>query len=244
MRDDVLLKIGGHKLRPPVICAAVIGEDLSTMGTAINRALDQGADLIELRLDGLRDLGNWRRLLSGDVPMIVTNRARREGGYFKGEEDERVKPLLEGITAGVACVDIEFSTPQEQLREVVRAAKEHGTSVMMSHHDFGKVPPPRAMADIARRMVGAGCDIAKLIGFAKRPRDVLAVFDFLVQVSDLVDVPVVSFAMGEAGKFSRVTASLFGSPIVYAAAAKATAPGQFDVATARRLLDELGVTST
>lgn len=239
MRDDFLLKIGGYELRPPVICGAVIGEDHGAMDAAVNRALDQGADLVELRLDGLRDLSGWQRLLRQDVPMIVTNRTEREGGYFRGKEDERVKPLLEGITKGVACIDIEFSTPQGQLREVVHAAREHGTSVMMSHHNFEKVPSPGAMVDIARQMVDAGCDIAKLIGYAKRPREVLAVFDFLVQASDLIDVPVVAFAMGEAGRFSRIIAPLFGSPIVYAAAVEETAPGQFDVATARRLLDDL-----
>jgi 3-dehydroquinate dehydratase-1 len=240
LRDDVVLKIGGHELRSPVVCGAVIGEDFNTMNAAITRALDQGADLIEMRLDGLRDLSGWRRLLREDVPTIVTNRAEREGGHFRGEEDERIKPLLEGISEGVDCIDLELSTPQEQLEEVVGAAKKHGTSVMMSHHDFEKVPPPESMVAIARQMVEAGCDIAKLIGFAKRPRDALAMLDFLVQVPDSVDVPVIAFAMGEAGKFSRVTAPLFGSPIVYAAAAEVTAPGQFDVATARRLLDELG----
>ncbi|MEA1904836.1 MAG: type I 3-dehydroquinate dehydratase, partial [Candidatus Hadarchaeota archaeon] len=141
MRDDVVLKIGGHEMRSPVVCGSVIGEDLKTMNAAVTRALDQGADLIELRLDGLRDLSGWQRLLREDVPTMVTNRAEREGGHFRGEEDERIKTLLEGISEGAACIDLELSTPQEQLEEVVRAAKEHGTSVIISHHDFEKVPP-------------------------------------------------------------------------------------------------------
>jgi 3-dehydroquinate dehydratase-1 len=45
--------------------------------------------------------------------------------------------------------------------------------------------------------------------------------------------------MGEAGRLSRIAAPLFGSPIVYAAAGEATAPGQFDVTTTKRLLHEL-----
>ena len=239
MRDDLVLKIGSHELRTPAVCGAVIGESLDAMDAAMDRALEQGADLIELRLDGLRDLSGWQRLLREDVPTIVTNRAEWEGGHFSGREDERVKPLLEGISEGVACVDIELSTPSDLLAEVVRAAEEGGTSVMMSYHDFRKVPPQDVMVGTIHRMVEAGCDIAKLIGFARRPRGALDMLGFLIKVSESVDVPVVAFAMGEAGKFSRVVAPLFNSPIVYAAAAEATAPGQLDVAAVKRLLDEL-----
>ena len=97
------------------------------------------------------------------------------------------------------------------------------------------------MINIAERMVGVGCDIAKIVTFARTPRDALTVLDFLAQVPDSVAVPVIAFAMGEAGRLSRIAAPIFGSPIVYAAAGEATAPGQFDVETTRRLLHEFGL---
>jgi len=90
-------------------------------------------------------------------------------------------------------------------------------------------------------MADVGCDIAKIITFAKTPRDVLTILDFLTQVPDSVAVPVIAFTMGEAGRLSRIAAPLFGSPIVYAAADEATAPGQFDIETTKRLLHEFGL---
>ncbi len=235
-----MLKLGKHKLPAPAICGSVIAEDLGVMNAAVDRALRQGADLIELRLDKLRDLGEWQRLLREDVPMIVTNRADREGGHFGGEERERIKPLLEAIAQGAACVDLELSTSKEQLDEVLRSAKKAGTSVMISHHDFNRVPPVEALIEVARQMAKVGCDMAKLVGFAKEPRDALRMLDFLVHAPNTVDVPVVAFAMGEAGRFSRIAAPFFGSPIAYAAADEAAAPGQFDVPTMRQLMDNLG----
>ncbi len=231
-----MLKLGKHELPTPAICGSVISEDLDAMSTGVDRALEQGADLVELRLDKLRDSEGWQRLLREDLPMIVTNRAEREGGHFKGEESERIGPLLGAIGQGVACVDLELSTPKGQLDEVLEAAKKSGTSVLISHHDFEGVPPVEELIEIARRMTEAGCDIAKLVGFAEHPRDALGMLDFIVRAPDAVDVPVVAFAMGEAGKFSRVIAPFFGSPLVYAAVDEAAAPGQLDVATMRGLL--------
>ena len=211
------------------------------MEAGVAKALEQGADLVELRLDGLRDLGDWQKLLRADIPMILTNRAEREGGRFKGDERSRIKPLLDGIGAGAACVDIEFSTPKQQLDEVLTTAKQKGASVLVSHHDFSATPPIDALVDIAKQMANTGCDLVKIITFAKTPRDALRVLDFLTEASAAVDIPVVAFAMGDEGKLSRIAAPLFGSPIVYAAAAEATAPGQLDVSTTKRLIHELGL---
>jgi 3-dehydroquinate dehydratase-1 len=48
-------------------------------------------------------------------------------------------------------------------------------------------------------------------------------------------------AMGEAGRHTRVVAPLYGSRIGYAPVdpARATAPGQYDLGTLSRLVDEL-----
>lgn len=235
------LKLGKHKLRVPAICASVIGSNVDVMVAGVARAIEKKADIVEIRLDGLRKQLGWEKLLKVDVPLILTNRAEREGGHFKGGERTRVDHLLKGIAGGVACVDIELSTSKPLLNEVVKAAKTQGTSLLITHHDFNETPSIDSLVSIAKRMADAGCDIVKIVTFAKSPRDALKVLDFLTQVPDSVAVPVVAFAMGEAGRLSRIAALIFGSPIVYAAADEPTAPGQFDVETTRRLLREFGL---
>lgn len=236
-----MLKLGRHRLRTPAVCGSVMGEKIDGMAAGMSLALEQGADLIELRLDGLRGLGGWKELLRTDSPIILTNRAAREGGRFGGEERKRIEPLLEGIVEKVACVDVELSTSKQLLEEVVSGARERGVSILMSHHDLAATPKVDAMMEIAERMVRAGCDVAKIVTFARGPRDSLTVLDFLIRASDELSVPVVTFAMGEAGRLSRIAAPILGSPIAYAAVGEATAPGQFDVATTKRLLREFGL---
>jgi 3-dehydroquinate dehydratase-1 len=237
-----MIRLGSRQLRTPAVCGAVIGESVKAMSGVLAKAMEQGADLVELRLDGLSEQAGWEKLLheKANVPIILTNRAKREGGRFEGGEEERVRVLLDGIDIGVDCVDVELSTEKKFLIKVVQEAKRRGVSVLMSHHDFSGTPKAEALVAVAKRMVVAGCDIAKVVTFAETPSDALAVLDFLVEVQDEVSVPVIAFAMGDAGRFTRISAPLFGSPIVYAGAGEATAPAQFDVATTKRLLRELG----
>jgi len=232
-------KLGKHELRTPAVCGAVIGQNIETMRASVARAINQGADLIELRIDGLHDSTGWEKLLPVKVPVILTNRPEREGGCFKGDENKRVEVLLQGIARGVSCIDIEFSTPEPLRERVMSQAKKSGIAVLMSHHDFSLTPSIEVLTDMAKRLVGAGCDLAKIVTFAGDRKDALRILDFLAQVQDEVAVPLIAFAMGDAGRITRIAAPVFGSPIVYAAAGEATAPGQFDVATMKRLLSEL-----
>lgn len=235
-----MFPLGGYRLRAPAICGSVISDDPEGMVAGVERALEQGVDLIELRLDGLRGPVDWEELLRHNLPTIVTNRPEREGGKHKGTEQARIVPLIEGLEHGAACVDIELSTPRRLLKEVASAARQRGAAVLLSHHNLSATPTSRALLGVARRMKRAGCDIAKIVTFAREPRDCLRVFDLLVRAQNL-GVEMVSFAMGEAGRPSRILAPLFGSRIVYAAVGEATAPGQFDVPTTKRLLQDLGI---
>ena len=234
-----MLKLGKHEVQTPAVCGSVIGSDIKTMRAGVTKAVEQGADLIELRIDGLRDPTNWEELLHVEVPTVLTNRPKREGGNFEGDEEERVKVLLQGIERVVSCIDVELSTPVHLREQVVSRAEESGSSVIVSYHDFSKTPSIEVLTNITNRLAEAGCDLAKVVTFARDKNDALRVLDFLVQVQNEVTVPVIAFAMGDAGRITRIAAPLFGSPIVYAAAGEATAPGQLNVLTAKRLLREL-----
>ncbi len=233
------LKLGKHRLRTPAVCGAVIGKNLAEMRAGVARAIKQGADLVELRVDGLRDQSGWEKLLREDVPTILTNRPKREGGGFKGEEGKRVNLLLGGIERGVPCIDIELSTQKKLRDQVVSEARRAGVTVLMSYHNFSTTPPTEVLMRLTKDLVSAGCDIAKLVPFARNPGDALRTLDFAVQVLGEVEVPVVTFAMGDAGVITRIITPILGSPLVYATAGERTAPAQLDIATTKRLLREL-----
>jgi len=233
------LRLGSFVLRTPAVCGAVMGRDVREMGRAVARARKMGADLVELRADTLEEVQGWHRLVKGDFPIIFTNRPRREGGEFRGGERERVEILQEAIERHVACVDVEFSTPAGLRKRVISAAKREGVSVLVSWHDFSKTPAVVALKARAKKMAAAGGDLVKLVTFANSVVDSIRVLDFLVEVQEEISVPAVAFAMGEAGRMTRIASLLLGSPFTYASVGRMTAPGQFDVAETRRLLSRL-----
>lgn len=237
LRDDFVIQLGKENIQTPAICASVISNDPNSMKDNLEKALAEGADIVELRLDKLEDLSGWESLLQGDVPTIVTNRPEGEGGYFQGNENERIEVLLEAIKIGASFIDVELSTSNKKLDQVLETAEKGDTSVMLSFHDFEGVPSTQELLNKADQMVEAGCDLAKIIGFAKKYKDSLKMLDFLIKASEKIEIPVVAFAMGEKGKFTRVTAPLLGSPITYASIEEKAAPGQLDISTVRSILE-------
>jgi 3-dehydroquinate dehydratase-1 len=83
-------------------------------------------------------------------------------------------------------------------------------------------------------------DVGKIATTAHSTDDVLAMLGATRERTAAGD-RVATMCMGEAGRHSRAVAPLYGSRIGYAPVdpSEATAPGQYDLATLRRLVDEL-----
>src|SRR5699024_7439576 len=112
------------------------------------------------------------------VPVLVTCRARWEGGDFRGSEDERHAVLRAAAGAGAAFVDVEARDPEAPA--LVRTLG--GSRVVLSFHDFEGVP-----ADLdhrARSMAAAGAAVVKIAVRAHRLGDALRVFDLSRQLPD------------------------------------------------------------
>lgn len=233
-----MVKTGGQEIPIPAICASILTSDLSSMKSRLNKSIQKGADLVELRLDKLNDEDGWKELLPTEIPSIVTNRSKKEGGHFEGGEDERIEPLLEAIEAGASCIDIELSTSESLRNKVLKNAKMRGTSIIISFHDFEKVPKTRDLMEKGKKIEKIGSDFAKIIGFANNPEEAIKILKFQILSSSELDIPIISFAMGEEGKFTRLTSPLLSSPITYASIDEKTAPGQLKIAEVRETLEK------
>lgn len=238
LRDDFVTQLGNHEIQDPAICASIIGRDLESMKKNVKNAKKIGAEVIELRLDKLEDTSGWEKLLQGNIATIVTNRSEQEGGYFEGSERERTEILIDAIKAGASCIDIELSTPEEKRDLLLETALENSTSTIASFHDFEKVPPIKKLTEKTKKIENTGCDFAKIIGFSKDAQDSLKILDFLVNYTEKNEKPIIAFAMGEKGKFTRAVAPLLGSPITYASIEEKTAPGQFRFSNLKEILEK------
>jgi len=217
--------------RPKIV--ASLSRDLLENGEQARRL---GADLLEVRIDllpSLKDLEVVLEELNSRLPVIVTNRCRREGGNWKGGEDERVELLLQCLPFA-SGVDVELTSPSRD--RVVAEAKKLGRTVIISYHDFEKTP--HDLKGILRREIKAGADIAKLAVTPLSLGDVLDLLEVTLSLSR--EGRVCTIAMGELGRHSRVMLPVFGSCLTYGSVVDTgTAPGQLSVGELKYMLELL-----
>lgn len=203
-------------------------------------AAREHADAIEFRMDLAADPLVQLREYDGELPIIATNRAEWEGG--EAAETGRLDALAEAARlSAVEAIDVELhSLETEAGATLAEDARNEGVSIIASVHDFERTPSSADLRKLLQRATSHG-DVGKLAVTAQTPRDVLDVLG-ATQTLSATGSTVATMAMGEAGRHSRAVAPLYGSRIGYAPVDPddATAPGQYDLATLRRLVEELG----
>ena len=181
-----------------------------------NHLVDQGAELVELRLDYISGEVNLKQLLVGrPCPVVVTCRREADGGKYTGPEDQRVTLLRTAIAEGVEYIDLE--------EDVASGIQRFGkTKRIISLHDFHRTPGN--LPGIHRRLAALDHDIIKICTMANHPNDNLRMFELVRDSS----IPTIGVCMGDIGIPSRVLAGRFGSPLTYATFhhERALAPGQ------------------
>ena len=88
------------------LCATVTADTMAELRTRRDQVGD--ADLVELRLDTVRDPSAAAALAGRRLPVIITCRPKSEGGHFQGSEEERRRILADAITLGAEYVDLEW----------------------------------------------------------------------------------------------------------------------------------------
>ena len=209
-----------------------------------------GADIVELRVDGINDSEAVAALLDQvrPVPFIVTIRAADEGGQWDGDDAERIA-LFERLGLKLpGYVDVEYATwvRSANLRQKVGLVGELGEGggagaagtrrrknrLILSHHDWRGTPEDIEAA--AGPLLETPADVVKVVFTARDARDAWRVLAWLRRKPAGRDV--IALAMGGAGLLTRVLARKFGGFLTFAALERGgeSAPGQ---PTVRELLE-------
>lgn len=215
-----------------MVCVPIFKNEISLALETANKAIILGADILELRIDALQDpdideIINFMDTLEGKI--IATNRMTQEGGLFKGSETERTEILCE-IARYADYVDIELQTEEIYRSKVIKASK----SSIISFHDFEKTPNVEELLKIVKYEKEIG-DLAKFAVTPHDMQDTLKVLQVLTQVENTIGI-----SMGDIGRYTRVIASFFGSPITFASLDDESAPGQLDVKSTKLFLKKFG----
>ena len=183
-------------------------------------AEEQGADIIELRLDLfsgdlLEQVSRCREQVT--LPLIATLRSAQEGGRYFGNAEEW-KEKLSPLIPLVDIVDIEqrFSTNSPLIRIA-------GKQVIASCHDE-RMLPLAELFQVERNLRAFG-DIPKIIVTPKSEDDLIDLISF----TRAVKKPVCTGVMGSEFRYARAILPLFGSEFVYCHTGNPTAEGQYSV---------------
>ena len=177
---------------------------------------EQGAELVELRLDYISTRVNLQRLLNDrPTPVIITYRREQDGGKFVGSEEQRLMMIREAIVQGADYVDLE----EDIAAKVPRYGK---TKRIISYHNFRHTPDD--LEELHARMAGLDADVVKIATMAQQPGDNVRMLRLVGESG----IPTVGMCMGDIGTPSRVLGAKFGAPFNYATFhhERALAPGQ------------------
>ena len=223
------------------ICVPIQAETVAAARAMMKRAFPV-ADVVELRIDGMKhpDLPQLLQDKAGEI--LVTNRRRKEGGAYDGPENERVGLLMAAVSLGADYVDIEAATSPDLiagLKEQI-AASGSGTQLIVSRHDFKSTPSERTLKKWVRDMATIGGDIIKIVTYAKTAEDNLRLLS-LISYARRRGHEIIAFCMGPQGRHSRVLATMGGAYLTYAALERGaeSAPGQLTVDQMKKIWDIL-----
>ena len=179
---------------------------------------EQGAELVELRLDYIGRAVSLSRLLNERPgPVVVTARRRDDGGRWMKTEQERLMLLRSAIAVGVEYVDIEA--------DIASQIPRYGTTKrIISFHDMSETP--ENLEDLHAAMAEEDADIVKIATMANTFADNIRMINLVRNAK----VPTIGICMGEIGVITRLLANRLGSPFTYAtfSGGRKMAPGQLD----------------
>jgi len=191
------------------------------------------SDYVEIRFDFLKieQIPEAIKIIKKDLSKIVcTLRPKTEGGKFAGNEKERIAILKLIAEYNPFLLDVEFNTLKKN-SSLVKYLKSTKTKLLVSWHDFKKTPSSAELKKKMKQMSKFSSNV-KIVCTAKSTDDSNRMLELY---SKKGKISLISFAMGDFGRISRILCLYLGSPYTYVSLGKAIAPGQFSVDEVKKI---------
>ena len=128
-------------------------------------------------------------------------------------------------------LDVEFNTIRKD-KNLYGYLKQTKTALLISEHDFKKTPNISELSKKINRMSKFSRNI-KIVTTAKNTDDSTRVLQLY---SKKGKTNLIAFAMGDAGRISRILSLYLGSPYTYVSLGKPVAPGQFSIDEVNKII--------
>jgi 3-dehydroquinate dehydratase-1 len=212
-----------------------------TNAKCIDFVVSCNADIIEHRMDFMHRIGKLEQIYhQTKLPIIATCRPTGLGGSFTRTEDQRISHLLEAISAGASYVDIELETDSVYIELLRRKASQMDCKLIISKHFHESTPSNSELLKLVDTLDQSIADIIKIVTTPRSIEDCKSVIK-LYFAERSTTLPMIAFAMGDLGRFTRVCALFLGAPFMYVSQdeGELAAPGQIPLSEMRAILEVL-----
>ncbi len=192
-----------------------------------------------------------RQHLYPQQQIIATVRSTHEGGKYQADPDASSEAIANmayllqaAAAAGCEYVDVETWMAPGELAGLLRRITARGARVIASKHITTHTPSAGDIADICSQLCSLGTAVVKLVVMARHPSDVLTLQMGSHASQAALQAEgrgIITLAMGEAGKASRVWNRTL-TPVTHPAMPAAAAPGQLTAAQVNELALWQGMT--
>lgn len=236
--------IGGEK---PLIAVPLVAADTVHLLKQAKEMAALAPDLLEWRIDSYHALNDERkcqetltalRTCINNYPLILTCRIMSEGGMRPLSGKKRLLLLQSLIRSRqVDLVDIEMANDEEFMQAVRETADPYGVRVIYSTHYFDRTPDVATIIQTLEKAEKLGADIAKVAVTPTCYEDVVTLMRATLKArTDHVKIPLITLAMGDMGRVTRIAGGLFGSDITFSTGVIASAPGQIPIDELRQAM--------
>lgn len=241
---DITLGIGRPKIAVPIT-----GQTESDIISQANNIAAAQPDLVEWRVDFYQDILDKKayvetakalRAALGNLALLTTFRTKGEGGEMALSENDYFQICQTVIDTKLSdALDLEMYHDENQVKQIINSAKDSGVVIIMSNHDFDGTPAKSEIKNRLSKMIALGADVAKIAVMPKNVTDLLDLLTATAETQSELSQPVITMAMANLGKVSRIAGEVFGSAVTFATVGAASAPGQIPIQNLRQDLEDL-----
>ena len=147
-----------------------------------------------------------------ELPVILTCRPERQGGYYPGDESSRIEVSKTAIESGVSWVDLEVDISASERKSLMEKALGK-TKIIASYHSEEHPPPASEIVAEVGDYSSQG-DMVKICYPVQGTEGALRIFEAAWELRDS-EVETSVMGLGPGGDWVRIHAPLLSQGMVY-----------------------------
>ncbi|XP_059625761.1 bifunctional 3-dehydroquinate dehydratase/shikimate dehydrogenase, chloroplastic-like isoform X2 [Cornus florida] len=211
-----------------LVCTTLECETMEEMVYSMEKAKEEGADLVELRMDSMSfsHIFEIEQLLKQrTLPVIVSFRLNSPRTSRPADSKNTCLQVLTlALELDVEFVEIELEVASKVgITEFMK--KRLNSKIIVSDHVNGGKPSREKLGNLIACLQSTGADVIKLLIDVDYITDIAPLFHMLTHSQVTVQVPLIATAVGDRGLISQLLGPKFGAFLVCGSLEGKSIPG-------------------